>query len=59
MFDLQAKLDERLKLLQDAKKSPEKRKYPDKHISKESIIESLKEAGILDKNGKMIDRVPV
>ena len=56
MFDLQKALDERLAILKRQQANPDQEPQADS-ISKESIIISLQQAGILDKNGKMIKLV--
>ena len=56
MFDLQKKLDERLKLLKNRSKLPQ-HILKKENLTKEGIIKSLKEAGILDKDGHMIKHI--
>jgi hypothetical protein len=56
MFDLQKALDERLATLKN-KKVMYKQSVKSTYNSKECIEKSLKQAGILNKNGKMIQRI--
>ncbi|OAT54933.1 hypothetical protein [Providencia heimbachae] len=56
MFNLQAALDERLATLKK-KKIKEKQFITSYNNSKESIEISLKQAGILNQNGKIIKRI--
>jgi hypothetical protein len=56
MYDLQTALDERLANLKDRNSKSTQEQMMDCTI-KEQILASLKSAGILDKNGKMIDRI--
>ncbi|MBU2871388.1 hypothetical protein [Colwellia sp. E2M01] len=56
MFDLQKSLNDRLATLKNKKlTSNQSIDFP--YESKESIEKSLKRAGILNKNGKIIKRV--
>jgi hypothetical protein len=55
VFNLQKALDERLATLKN-KKGASERAVASTYSSKESIVKSLKQAGILNKNGKMIIR---
>ncbi len=57
MFNLQKALDDRLAILKNNKNSPNKQSIQYSYNSNECIEKSLKQAGILDKNGKMIKRV--
>jgi len=56
MFDLQKELNERLATLKN-KKATSKQSINFPYESNESITKSLKQAGILNKNGKIIKRV--
>ncbi|EGQ8248648.1 TPA: hypothetical protein L3V69_003094 [Vibrio parahaemolyticus] len=56
MFNLQTALDERLATLKQ-KKIKHKQFVVSSYSSKESIENSLKQAGILNRKGKMIKRV--
>lgn len=58
MYNLQAALDERLATLNN-KKVESKQKVKLNNTSKEYIERSLKQAGILNKNGKITHRVAV
>ena len=56
MFDLQKELNERLAILKN-KKATYKQSINFPYESNESIEKSLKQAGILNKNGKIIKRI--
>ena len=56
MYNLQIALDERLATLKD-KKITSKQSVTANNVSKEYIECSLKQAGILNKKGKMINKV--
>jgi hypothetical protein len=56
MFDLQKELNERLATLKN-KKTISKQSINFPYESNESITKSLKQAGILNKNGKIIKRI--
>ena len=55
MYNLQAALDERLASL-ESNKLPTKQSLK-KKTSREYIERSLKQAGILNRNGKMVDKI--
>ncbi len=55
MYNLQAALDERLASLKSNKSLS--KKSLNKNTSKAYIERSLKQAGILNRNGKMVDKV--
>ena len=55
MYNLQAALDERLASLKGSKS--QSKKSPKKKISIEHIERSLKQAGILNSKGKMVNKV--
>jgi len=58
MFNLQIALDERLAALKNKKIKPRSQQNVQLIDTSKSYIEhSLKQAGILDKNGKMINRI--
>ena len=56
MFSLQTAIDERLAAL-DHKKIKSKQEVSDNNIDKSHIEHSLQRAGILNKNGEMINKV--
>lgn len=57
MYDLQAALDERAASLKNNKSHSKQSVNP--YTSKVYIERSLKQAGILNHNGKMVDKVKV
>lgn len=56
MYNLQEKLEQRLKALNAARKTGQDQ-VKGYDLSKESITRSLQEAGILDQKGDVIQRV--
>ncbi len=58
MYNLQTALDERLATL-NKKKVMSNRKVKSNNVSKEYIESSLKQAGILNKDGKVTHKVAV
>jgi len=58
MYNLQTALDDRLAALNN-KKTSSKQKVKVNDVSKEYIERSLKQAGILNNNGKMINKVAI
>ena len=57
MYDLQAALDERAASLKNNKFLS--KQSHNKYTSKADIERSLKQAGILNRNGKMVDKVKI
>lgn len=57
MYNLQAALDERLASLRSKKSSSKHTVTVKAKFSKASIELSLKQAGILDRNGRMVNKV--